>query len=315
MSDDPYQRFLDNFGTGLERASRRSTPRRRPAAALGGAIGVATAAVTAVLILGAGEDRLDAVAQARQALEPAGQIVHLVARDRVDIPAADDVRDGPAPPPTTTEQWSASDPTRWRIAFSNPDAAKTPGAVEVSDEQGVIVGPVQFAYGAGTSSVYYERRNTLTRVRGVRDQDPTAVPGPALLGADPVATIRGMLDRGELRDTGKHSNGARTVRRLVGEPAVPAREAGSQPAGAARVEYDVDADTYAPVTARLELGDSASGDARPAATIVVSFLTFERLTPTKEHLELLEIQPTGHPTVINRTAREAAAAARRAEGR
>jgi hypothetical protein len=311
MTNDPYQRFLDDYGRELERAAARPLRRHRSVAALGIAVAVAATAIIVVLLAAPGGDRrLDVVAQARAALSDRGRLVHLVVRQSIEVRPRYPREKVVVPPPTTTEQWSASDPPRWRIAFSYPDPKTTPGAGTVGDAHGPIVGPVQFAYANGAQFTYLQERNTLTIVRGFSDTGPAAeVPGPTPLGNDPIATIRSMLTRGELRDDGQATVDGHAVRRLVGERQ---RTFGKQTVTSA-MEYDVDPDSFSPVAARVELPLRAprTGTAPPPTTLVLRFLDFQRLPFTKDNARLLKIQPVGHPRVIEKTAKQARAEARR----
>jgi hypothetical protein len=294
MTPDPYQRLLDAFGRDLEQAATRPVPPRLRIPHLAAAVAVVVAGVTAALLATPdGDNRVDAVAQARAALAPpAQQLVHLVVRQTFEL------RSGRgALPSTMIEQWAASDPPRWRIAW------KAPGGGALSDAYGPIAGPVQIAYAAGTQSTYVRQRNTLTLVHGFTDADVTAsVAGPTLLGNDPIAGIRAMLNRGELRNAGRGSVDGRAVWRLVG--ALPVQRDGKTLT--TRLEYDVNRVSYAPVAARVQLPVPASS---PPSALALRFPTFQRLPLTAANARLLQIRPQGRPKVIEQTVAQARAQA------
>jgi hypothetical protein len=256
MTDEPLERYLDDFGRTLKDAGtkasssdRQRQPRwsRRRRAIAGAAIALAAAVVLAVLVSLPGAGRhLDVVAEARAALGQPGQLVHLVVRQsNLPPPGA---KHYTVQPPSISEQWSTSTPPRWRLAFSYPDPKKHPGIGTVGDAQGPIVGAVQVAYADGVQSTYYQQRNTLRRISGFSDNGPGAqVPGATPLGNDPIATIRGMLARHELRNAGTATVTGRIVHRLLGQRT---RRLGTQVL-TSKVEYDVAPDTFAPIQARV----------------------------------------------------------------
>jgi hypothetical protein len=306
MTDKPLERYLDDFGRMLKDAGTKapsSDRQRRPRwgrhrrAMAGAAIALAAAVVLAVLLsLPGGGRHLDVVAEARAALGQPGQLVHLVVRQsNLPPPGAKHYK---VPPPSTSEQWSTSAPPRWRLAFSYPDPKKQPGGGTVGDAHGPIVGAVQVAYADGVQSTYYQERNTLRRISGFADNGPAAtVPGATPLGNDPIATIRGMLARHQLQDAGEATVAGRVVHRLLGERT---RRFGKESV-TTTVEYDVAPDTFAPVQARVELPLPVRATGLPARnpSIVLRFLTFERLPLTPVNRRLLEIQPVGRPTVTD----------------
>jgi hypothetical protein len=290
MSDDPFRRYLDDFGHRLEEAAARSS-RRRPSwrVALAGGVAIAAAAAVIALLLVAapgGGGRLDVVAKARAALADRGRLVHFEARERVRVrPYSGRRVVGPRRFSFEIEQWATGNPPRWRIAYS-------------------FRGGYQMAFGHRAWSLYGERRNRLTIERGVRPKFAAGIPGPTSLlfgkaANDPIATIRGMLRRGELRDGGLASFDGHTVRRLVGKrPVFPGR---SRPHVVVR--YYVDPDSYTPVAARIGRPTTARAvAAAPAparAYTDLRFRSFERLPLTAANARLLEIHPVGHPRITD----------------
>ncbi|HWI75358.1 MAG TPA: hypothetical protein VNT55_25580, partial [Baekduia sp.] len=104
-----------------------------------------------------------------------------------------------------------------------------------------------------------------------------------------------MLARGALRDAGTATVAGRTVHRLTG---TRTRTFGDVTVDA-KIEYDVDPDSFAPVRARVEQPIPIGDDAR--FTSVLEFLTYERLPLNADTAALLEIQPVGTPKVRDDT--------------
>lgn len=266
MSDD-LDTYMDDFGRALREAE---APRpRRPRPRLAWAVGAATAAaiaITALLLVlpgGSATRRLDVLAEARAALAPVdGAITHLVYVNRPER--------GTAIPAVTTEQWSAAKPERWRYTWVQPRNVVHNGGKRI-----------EVSYAHGTEMEYYPASNRLRVIKGLRGQNrPKIYP----LGADPVATLRGMLDRGRLADAGTKTVGGREVRRLIGTQ--------TRAFGKTRVtttlEYDVDPDTFAPVRARIEL-PIPHGAQR--FFMLLDVTTFERLPLNARTAKLLRVQP------------------------
>jgi hypothetical protein len=278
---DPLDRYMNAFGGRLEAAAsaqQAAAPRHRRrlhrAALIGGPI--AALALTAVLLLLPGSTtprRLDVLAEARAALAPhTGQVTHLVVRQHI---AGTEGTEDRYLAPFTLEQWSATKPVRWRVAYEMPHASVThPGE------------RVEVAYAGGVEQEYFPKSNHIRRVRGVQEH-----PAPAIspLGTDPVAALRSLLARGGVRDAGTARIGDRDVRRLVGTLAHRLTTKKGERTVRARVEYDVDPATSAPVRARIELALRPNG-AQPLWA-VFDFKAFERLPLTAESEKLLTVQP------------------------
>jgi hypothetical protein len=276
MNDhDPLDRYMNDFGRRLEAAT--AVPRRRrPRVLLLAAPAVGAALVlTALLLLlpgGSTTRRLDVVAEARAALQPQdGALTHMVVAEHVETPPGAH-RDRVFGLPFTGEQWSATDPVRWRMTYKNPENAQMhPGQ------------PVEIAYADGTEEEFYPRLNHVRRYHGIGGQ---RAPAARPLGTDPIATLRAMLSRGALRDAGTMTLAGREVRRLVGTRTLHPPK--SKPI-ASPVEYDVDPTTFAPVRARIGL--PVPGDQAGRPTVVLDFRRFERLPLTPESAALLKIHP------------------------
>jgi hypothetical protein len=285
-----YDRLLEDFGRALgAAAARHARTRRRRRRASAGALALAGVLAGVLVLLGAGpRTRLDIVAQARAALAPAGQIVHLVTTEHIQTA-------GHRPGSTSTsQQWSAIDPPRWRVAFDIPTPTATPGGKPIGHLDGLVTGPMQIAYGEGTEESYFQQPNTLEVMTGLREDGSHAAPhGP--LGVEPVATVRALLVARELHDAGRATVNGRAVRRLVGE-----ESRGENPPWP--VEYDVDPRTDAPVRVRIEAPRAAQPAGIEAPVIVLDVDSYQRLPLNSATASLLRIQPTGHPTVQRRRA-------------
>lgn len=286
-----YERMLADFGQTLQDARRVHADDARRNRRWAGAGTVTIACILAgVLVLGAGEgSRIDLVAQARAALAPTGQIVHLVTTTHIETKG----RPGSGAT-STSEQWSASDPPRWRVAFDIPTPTTTPGGKPVGDLDGLLTGPMQISYGRGTEEFYAQRPNTLEVTSGLREDRSHAAPhGP--LGVEPVATVRSLLAAGKLHDAGRSTVDGRAVRRLVGE-----ESRGSNPPWS--IEYDVDPHTGAPVRVRIEAPRAAQPAGIGTPVIVLDVDSYQRLPLNSSTVALLKIQTTGHPAVQRRRA-------------
>lgn len=275
MTDDPYTRHLDDFGNALATAA---PPRRgwvRPV--LGGAAVVA-AAVLVLLAISGGEGgrRLDAVAEARSVLAPDGGIVHMVIRaGSIDRPVLSATR--------PVEQWSADDPSRWRVV----QYVDRSGGATLADAKGTISGRIEMAYADGRQSTYIAARNEVTVIRGFRSDrrgGESIVPG--LLGGDPAARVRALLAAGRARDLGRVVTGGRTVRRLVSRR------------GSTRLVYDVDPATFAPVNVSITY--YTGGEARRPIVLRFAVLKYERLPATPANLRLLRVRTRPTTRVIIR---------------
>lgn len=264
-------RYLDDFGAQL-RAAEPPPPRR--GLALGAALAVAAAAIAAVLLLAPGRT-VDALAAAREALDPTGEIVHMRIRTEGELGA-------------TTEQWWTGDPVRWRISQQFERG-------KLADLEGPIEGRLEVAYAAGVHSRYVSGRDALLEVAGYAEDAPQSRM-PTLLGVtgNEGLDLRAMLAGGEVQDLGEVRAGGRTVRRFVSERSAP---------GLPRTfTYDVDPVTFAPLEIALRFEPSAEGVAPPDTVMTVE--AYERIPLTEESAKLLAIQPGAQTAVTRRTVAE-----------
>jgi len=284
--DTGYERLLEDFGQRLQEAETRPAAgqrRRGPTAA--GALVLAGIAAGTLMLTGAGSGgRLDIVAQAKAALAPLGHVVHLVTTSHMEMRGGSQAeivgREAEGNTPRVTEQWSTSEPTRWRVASTVP----------IVTAHGTSTGPVQLSYGGGTLELYVQPLNTLNIRTGVSEHSPRVSLSEGL-GTE---RIRSMLEAGQLHDAGSGTVDGHAVQRLVGE----------EPQGTNSspwpVEYDVDPETYAPVRFTAEeVGMSTPGNTG-ILTAVIDVNTYEELPLNEDTASLLIIKPTGNPTVHHR---------------
>ncbi|MDA0180428.1 hypothetical protein OJ997_09000 [Solirubrobacter phytolaccae] len=248
--------FMDDFGRDLTRAAKtRSRRRRRLALRLTPVIPVGAALALALTLLPGGGGSVDAIAAARAALAPDGEIVHM----KVQMGFG---RGGSLPP---VEQWYAADPKRWR---TRTEALAVPGKGRLR--------PTQFetAFSNDRVRFYDQRRDVVTIWRA--DQHPRTF-GPGLLGGDPATDLREQLGKGGVRDDGVVTVDGKRVRRLV------------QDSERQRFVYYMDPDTFAPVSGHISLKRPDGKRFRgPQFTVVL----YERLPLNEQTEQLLKFDKT-----------------------
>jgi hypothetical protein len=303
IQGDEYERFLTDMGDQLDQAQARraSQLRRRRRVAAGG---LALFAVLAgiVLVAGSGTGRVDVVAQAEAALAPKGQVLRIAAVSRLEMrggthpevtgPEAESVGWNK---PRIAEQWSASAPTRWRIATTIPTSTRA-GSTAAA--------PLQCAYSSGAEETYDQafQTNEVVIVPVSKGHDESSQESPCTtqvsggLGTEPVAHIHAMLQSGKLKLVGKATVNGREVLRLAGQETQPQLN-GPGPAAAWPVEYDVDAETYAPVRFTVEkIGANALGN-EGTLTKIIDVTAYEELPLNEATTGLLKIKTIGSPVV------------------
>lgn len=230
------------------KARRRRRRRRMPAAT----ITTAAVAVAVALTIDWPSHRLDAVAQARAALTtPADEVIHSIVNRTIQANGS--------PTSDTVEEWSASDPTRWRI----------------------VIDTVQTAYQNGTQTTVKDGGQP-TQLAATEPADHG--PGLGPFGDDPVTEIRALLADGELRDAGDATVDGQTVRRLQGQTHTKLGDTTTT----LDVTYDVDPDSYEPIAVQAKQPDAP-------VTVTLRFERFERLPATPENTKLLDIQESAQP--------------------
>lgn len=281
---DPYDRYLDDFGARLHAAAsgRVSASRPRRRLALGALIATAAVAVAFVLVLaGSPAGRpLDVVAEARAALAPPGEIVYLRITTSSSAVGPGGTK-GTKPPSSTTEQWTAADPPRWRLVQTIPRDRRNGTASDGDGRR--IVGRQEFAYAAGRQSDYRVELNRLVVNTGYSDHGSAArLSGP--LGGDPATELRAMLTHGKVTDAGLVETGGRTVRRLISE------SSGSE-GPTRRFTYDVNPDTFAPVRGVLRLRFGFPAGTRSPVVLTSTFTVdrYDRLPVNAQTTKLLTI--------------------------
>ena len=188
--------------------------------------------------------------------------------------------------PRVSDEWSASQPVRWRIA----------SVVPIVTAHGTFTGPVQLSYGDGTEELYVQPLNTLDIRTGVSERGPRTSLAEGPLGAEPVPRIRSMLEAGQLREAGGGTVNGHAVERLVG---AESQKGGSRRSAHAPwpVEYDVDPKTFAPVRFTVEqVGASIPGNSG-TPTDVIDVNAYEELPLNEATASLLSIRVSGSPTI------------------
>jgi hypothetical protein len=304
--------------------------------ALAGSVAFALAAVTVVALDvapprggGAGLPRLDAVAQARAALLPPNAIAHYTVtlsrnpeEGRVD-PRFADCNAGPL------KVWRATDPTRWRAVQPVSDNTNC-GTIDLSQGLGPVTAPrFEVSYADGRTEMYVPGRDIMLVINdenapadGEQRAPSTAASAASIqffatppdrrLGRgnkpprdgkpfvdnrppDLISDIEQMLAKGELRDQGEATRGGRKVRVLTGERV---RGDGKSVWARTKIEYIVDAETFAPISAT---STSTMQDSGATASTTAKFGDYERIPLTRDSARLLEIDAKPGTKVIERT--------------
>lgn len=306
MTDDPYERYLDDFGRELERAAARTAPkpvrrrRLRLAVATAATAAIAATITTVSLLAPSGDQRLDVLAEARAALAPRGDILHTVVRTSVTLPKGhpDWMRSWSGG--QQIEQWSTTSPRRWRTRISPVGGGGTYVAGSAA-----LTGAFQTAYANGRETSYAESRGRVV-IRPIPPAHAAGrVPGQLPGGRpDPVAAVRAFLARGALHDRGTATVDGRRLRRLSGT----VRVAGGV---LLRLECFVDPTTFVPALARVQRVGAAMRRTRRWTPIsVVRFVRVERLPLTPANERLLRIEPPSGAAVLRAPITEALEVAR-----
>lgn len=247
MTNNRLDRLMDHFGDELARAGRDSRRRvllsRRTLAFVAAPAVVAVAVASLVWPGGGGGSGLDVIAEARAALTPSDEeIVHLV------ITTISETPEGRQQEPQTSEQWSATNPTRWRSVSEISGFFVGPGARFDADAEPATV-RLEQSYKPGEFRNYSTRPNVLSVLLGPPADERSRVPSALGLGdGDPVTELARMLSSRQLSDAGTVQSGGKSVRRLVGT------STGVHADGTPRrVVFDVDPTTFAPIAGSTSL--------------------------------------------------------------
>src|SRR4051812_43762636 len=246
--------FMDDFGRDLHRAADR--PPRRARRRLLIAVPAATGLAAVGVVLLPRGDGIDAIAEARQALAPGNEIVHMVIQFKSP-------ERGPGVALPRTEQWYATGPDRWRTRTQV-------GARGNQFEQIVSKDRVR---------LYDKRRDVVRIFTGVK---LAGAVGPGLTGGDPATELRMELAAGDVRDDGIVTHDGRQVHRLVRDQKV-GRGPGTQ-----RFVYYMDPQTFAPLGGRMYF-DFAK-NRRTVAEFTIS--GYERIPLNAESRKLLQFDKT-----------------------
>lgn len=294
----------------VQRQPARSRRRRWPLIA-GTAGALAAAGIAAVLVVGIGSSgKLDVVAEARAALVPSGQILHLeVLVDPKTIAGGREIQErGQAALVQRVEQWSTDDPVRFRTKYhASRETSKFPGHPRTH-----LQSQIEIAW-ADRASTYYDAdrgsMNTVTKL----NPNSSASKLKALPGADEsLGDLKGLLDRGRLADRGFATVAGKRVRRLTGKT-------DKDWGGAGTVTYDIDPQTFAPIRITVQMqrpnGRLPDGRMRPSRWTMIwtaTIVKYERLPLTAQTEQLLRIHPPAGTKITSRTLGEARAEGRRA---
>ena len=124
MTEDPYQRYLAEFGERVEAAAQSPRPARRRWLAGAAVAAAAVVALGVFLAAPGGDSKVNVIAEARAALPESGELLHLSTVSTSSLIGADEAaqerfddfarRHHDDYAPRYFEQWSAGD--RWRVA-------------------------------------------------------------------------------------------------------------------------------------------------------------------------------------------------------
>ena len=253
--------YMDDFGRDLARATRKR-PRRRLVVAIPTAVGLATVGVIAIP-RGHG---IDAIAEARQALAPANEIVHM--KITFKLPGRARMIAG------GTEQWYAADPPRWktRSIMPSPKGRATK-----------LGGMVERVYSGDRMRIYLAKRDVAYINRGVKVAvKPVGAPGPGVAGGDPATELRKQLDAGDLRDDGVVTHDGKQVRRLVREQKIGKRNV-------QQFVYYMDPQTFAPLGGVMRFFLNGN---RRASSFEFVISDYQRIPLNAESERLLKLTKT-----------------------
>jgi hypothetical protein len=258
--------YMDDFGRELQRARPPRQHRRLLIAA------PAALALTAVGVIalprGGG---IDAIAEARQALAPGNDIVHMVIEYKP--PAGD--KKAPRIVMPKMEQWYAAAPERWRTRM------------EFSGNAVRRFAPHEQIFAHGSIRIYDERKDVVNIFRGVHMVTAAGVPGPGFAGGDPATELRKQLDAGDVRDDGVVEHDGKQVRRLVREQKIGRRMQ-------QRFVFYMDPQSFAPLGGRMYF--TLNRKRRFMSEFTIS--KYERIPLTDESKRLLHFEKTANTKYV-----------------
>ena len=199
--DDEYRHFLGDFGRQLDHGKRRAGHLRSRQRIATGGLALAAIAAAIIALASTGGGRVDVVAEAEAALAPPGQLLRIVTSSRLEMRGAThtEVTGHEAESlgwnkPRHAEEWSASTPTRWRIATTIPTATA---------QGSVPAAPLQCAYSNDSEETYNQGVSDQRTEHRARHQRP----GRSLRG---VALHEPGIERAGHRARGTHPYDARS---------------------------------------------------------------------------------------------------------
>jgi hypothetical protein len=301
---DEYGRFLEDFGKQLDHGKRRAGQLRSRRRITTGGLAVAAIAAAIVAVASTSGGRVDVVAEAEAALARPGQLLRMVTISRLEMRGGTqtqvtghDAESLGWNKPRVAEEWSASIPTRWRIATTIPTATA----------QGPVpTAPLQCAYSNDNEETYNQgfQTNEVNIVPVTKGQDEASEESLCTdqvsrgLGTEPEEHIHSMLEAGQLQSAGPGTVNGRPVLRLTGAQIQPQPETASDSSNPPwPVEYDVDPETYAPVRFTLEMVGTNTFGNTGTLTEVTDVTAYEQLPLNESTTALLSIKTTGNPIV------------------
>jgi hypothetical protein len=302
--DDEYGRFLEGFGKQLNHGRQRAGQLRSRRRIATGGLALAAVAAAIIAVLSTSGGRVDVVAEAEAALAPPGQLLHIVTVSGLEMRGGTQTEvTGPDAEslgwnkPRVAEEWSATMPTRWRIATTIPTATAN-GSVPAA--------PLQCAYSNDSEETYNQgfQSNELNIVPVTRGQDEASQESLCTdqvssgLGTEPEEQIHSMLEAGQLQPAGTSTVDGRLVLRLTGrrtESQLKSTSSSSMPPWP--VEYDVDPKTYAPVRFTVEMVGTNTFGNTGTLTEVTNVTAYEQLPLDESTSALLDIKTTGNPII------------------
>lgn len=250
--------YMDDFGRDLTRAARARSRRRRRLIRLAPAIPVGAALALALALLGGSGGSDDALAKARAALAPNGEIVHM----KVQMGISGRYR------MPVVEQWYAAEPKRWRTRSE---------AIRIGPHRRTL--HFETAFSNERMRFYDRRRDVVTIWRNEHLRGDLM--GPSLLGGDPASDLREQLSKGNVRDDGVVTVDGRKVRRLV-------QDIGGKQGFGQRFVYYMDPTTFAPISGHLSIERKGKRYRGPAFKVVL----YERLPLNEQTEQLLKFEKT-----------------------
>lgn len=316
----PFDDHREAFGAELRRVAPKVKRRRRLFTLGGATVALAAAATAAVVIAPSAGSRLDVLAEAQAAIATTpDSIIHYAATVKSGYPLRKiDIEQQRACKTDPAEVWVATAPGPPRVRVRIP--MNPCGVIPVGAR--IATGPFDRAYGDRTSSVYAESDGfmdvTTDLPAEADEQEAWSAQIPVIDtrltegdSKNPVERIRSMLAEGKLTDAGEvEGEKGRKLRRLVGQYEEMRGDPKNQKPRTVKVDYRVDADTFAPVRIAVTQSQLVPKDVNlpirqhryvhRVITDVTTFSIFETLPLTKDNERLLTVEPKAGTDVTTR---------------